>query len=325
MKILLATDGSSYALEAARFLRFRLDLRAVELVQLTAVADPGPEGRASPPAQDRARRAGQEWIDATRAILDGADVPVVGRVLIGDASRTLVEEAGSGEFDLVVAGVKGRGAAPFFELGGVAVALKQNVRGPLLLVRPPASSRAPEPKAGSVSPMRVLLPTYGGGEDVQVAWRMLGSFRLARGSVEIAALLGGSTGSTGGRARTRWAGMSRAERRTRAQSWLASTLPSLSTTQVVSSSLLEGRPVREIERRIGETGADLLVLSLAEPGTDGGDAARVAEELVWFAPCSVLLARSPGEVGDAGSGDLLEAATLAGPREPPSTSLPLSG
>lgn len=325
MKILLATDGSSYALEAARFLRTRLDLRSVELIQLTAVAGSGPEGQASPPAQDQARRAGQKWIDATRTVLDGVDVPVVGRVLTGDAGRTLVEVAGSGEFDLVVAGVKGRGAAPFFELGGVAVALKQNVRGPLLLVRPPVGTRAPGATAGSLPPMRVLLPTHGGGEDVQLAWRMLSSFRLSRGSVEIAALLGSSTGSTGGRTRTRWAGGSRAERRTHAQSWLASTLPSLSTTQVVCSSLLEGRPVREIERRIGETGADLLVLSLPAPGADGNEAARVAEELVWFAPCSVLLARSPEEVGDAASEGLLESTTLAGPPDPPSASLPLGG
>ncbi len=295
MKILFATDGSFYALQAAALLGSRLNPERVCGLQVVAVAagDPGkgPESTGGLPRGGGAAAA-RRWVDRTLDVLEGSGLPLDGEVLEGDPVQTLVDLAGSGSFDLVVAGVKGQGAAPFFELGRVATALKQKVNTPVLLVRPPGSdSSGGWMDDDRISPLRVLLPTDGEGREVETACRLLGAFRLARGSVEIAALLGGSVALPGERPPSRWAGRNREERRTRARSWLAQTLPTLEPWEVVSSSLLEGRPVREIERRVRETGSDFLVLNLAEVGSRGTGATRVAEELVWFAPCSVLLLR----------------------------------
>jgi nucleotide-binding universal stress UspA family protein len=295
MNILLATDGSFYSLQAAAFLGSRLNPERVSglLVVAVAAGDPGRgTGTTGGLPQGVPVAAARRWVDRTLEALEGSRIPLEGEVLQGDPVQTLVNLAESGSFDLVVAGVKGQGAAPFFELGRVAAALKQKVNAPVLLVRPSGSdSSRGWMKGDRISPLRVLLPTDGEGREVVTACRLLGAFRLARGSVEIAALLGGSVALPGERPPARWAGGNRQERRIKARSWLAQTLPALDPWEVVSSSLLEGRPVREIERRVRETGSDLLVLSLAEAGSRGTGATRVAEELAWFAPCSVLLIR----------------------------------
>ncbi len=293
MDILLATDGSLYALEAARFLAARLDPRRIRRLRVVAVAPPvpgnGASGHAAPTGTEE---LAHEWLMATLDVLRRGGVEGEGEVLAGDPARLLVAAAREGGHDLVVAGVKGRGAAPFFELGRVATALKQALPTPVLLVRPTAAPQEPLP---SPIPLRILLPAGEGGGDLRTAWGMLQGFRLAPGSVELAVLVEGEGG--GGPERSRWAGGSRAERRQRARRWADGLLPSLApgtgADPVVSASLLEGRPVREIERRIRDTGYDLLVLHLAPLDPGGSTTGRVAEELVWFAPCSVLLLPSP--------------------------------
>lgn len=327
MNILLATDGSFYALQAARFLRSRLEPARVGRIQVVAVAssESGEEGVSSGGVTDGVRgEAAGSWVDRTLEELEGSGFSVEGEVRWGDPVRTLVDLAESGIFGLVVAGVKGQGAAPFFELGRVATALKQEVDIPILLVRPPGVEPSLAwPEDDEISPLRVLLPTDGGREGVETAWQMLGVFRLARGSVEVAALLGGAVGFPGEGPRWRWAGRSREERRTRAQRWLAQTLPMLETGQMASSSLLEGRPVREIERRIQETDSGLVILNLAPPGAQGSGAARVAEELVWFAPCSVLLVREATPEEGSPLSVLLEPERLAATPEGGASELPL--
>jgi nucleotide-binding universal stress UspA family protein len=293
MDILLATDGSYYALEAARFLAARLDPHRVRRLRVVAVAPGGREnGHSGPGPVAGDEVLAQGWLEATLAILRDAGLQAEGDVLAGDPARVLVTAAGEGGHDVVVAGVKGRGAAPFFELGRVATALKQSLRTPVLLVRPAVASPQSAP---SLLPLRVLLPAVEGGSDLRDAWGMLQGFRLTPGSVELAVLVEGEGGGAPGR--SRWAGGSRAERRLRARQWADGLLPSLAlgagVDPVVSASLLEGRPVREIEGRIRDTGYDLLVLHLAPPDPEGTPDGRVAEELVWFAPCSVLLLPSP--------------------------------
>lgn len=329
MNILLATDGSFYALQAAALLGSRLDPERVSRLQVVAVAAEDPGKGAGPTdglVQGVPVAAARRWVDRTLEALEGLALPLDGEVLQGDPVQTLVSLAGSGSFDLVVAGVKGQGAAPFFELGRIATALKQKVNTPVLLVRPPGSdSSRGWMDDERISPLRVLLPTDGEGREVETACRLLGAFRLARGSVEIAALLGGSTALPGERPPSRWAGINRQERRTRARSWLAQTLPTLHPWEVVSSSLLEGRPVREIERRVRETGSDLLVLTLAEAGSRGTGATRVAEELVWFAPCSVLVLREAVAETTPDLSMLLEKGRMSGSEDRMPDELSLGG
>ena len=111
MQILLGTDGSSYALAAARFLNAILHPEVRAHVDIITVSDDPGNGEAGPretTAVDRAR----DRLDCTRSEIDHDGVTIETHVLEGDPSRALVGAAESGRYDLVVCGVKGSGATP---------------------------------------------------------------------------------------------------------------------------------------------------------------------------------------------------------------------
>jgi nucleotide-binding universal stress UspA family protein len=264
MNVLLATDGSPYALEAARFLAGHLDPGRVERVTVAAVEEPehGPDGTEGGSGRGGRGPAGESrsWAEAVQGLFPQGTYPVEIRVEMGRPEDRLPALAREGDIDLVVAGVKGRGAAPFFELGRVATALKDGAEVPTLLVRPPPG---PRDGNGGPTPLRVLVPVERSREGVEAALRPLGAFRLAPGSLEVGVLR-----PDPGRFDPAAEG-------------------------VASFRVLHGRPGREIERRIVEGGMDVVVL-LARAGA-GASRGRgfFAEELAWVAPCSVLLVPEP--------------------------------
>jgi nucleotide-binding universal stress UspA family protein len=311
MNLLLATDGSCYARAAASFLRSHLDPSAPVRIEIVAVTEP-PDEASSPSAfhrlsEDRARGPARahEWLHLTQEELGPALVPVRSRILEGTPEDVLVRAAR--EYDLVVAGVKGCGAAPFFELGRVASGLLRDSDSSVLLVRdrrPVGSNghasgrvdgRAPTLEDVDGAPgLKVMIPVALAGEEVPAGWPLLQSFALSRASVEVVAVFDRALRSHGaGGGAHPGSNNGTGDARQRARRWLNSTASRL----LVPSgrprcALLEGRPGAEIERRAFQTGTDLIVVGARRGHLSGsGPLGSTARELAWSAPCSILTVR----------------------------------
>lgn len=295
MNILFATDGSSYATNAASFLRSYLDPSAPLRIELVAVLPPPEHPAASngshryPEDPGRRRARAHEWLDRTREELGPELTPARSRILHGAPEDVLVREAR--EHDLVVGGVKGCGAAPFFELGRVARTLLHDADCSVLLVRNQRSQgengHAPKDTVGAPG-FRVLVSTAAAsGDGMPVGWSLLQPFALSRASLEVVTVLDRATGSSG-------AGEDGSgDHRDRTRRLLTRTAGRLRVPSGQSCcTLLEGRPGAEIERRALNTGADLIVVG-ARPGASPGPGplGSTARELAWCAPCSVLTVR----------------------------------
>jgi len=293
MNILLASDGSRYAMEAASFLRSHLDPAANVRIELAAVIDPPGHATASaassrsPEDPDRQQERARTWLERTCEELGPELAPARSRILYGSPEDVLVREAC--RHDLVVAGVKGCGAAPFFELGRVARALLRHADCSVLLVRnqraagSPGNSRA-EATDGTPA-FRVIVSTALAEDGMPAGWSMLQPFALSRASLEVVTVLDRATRSSGGGPEV--------DHRARTRRWLTRTVGRLRVPSgQPRCALLEGRPGAEIERHALETGADLLVVGARRGGTPGpGPLGSTARELAWRAPCSVLTVR----------------------------------
>jgi nucleotide-binding universal stress UspA family protein len=311
MDLLLATDGSCYARAAATFLRSHLDPAARVRIHLVAVIPP-PGLADDSPAFDRYsedRGVGpadaHEWLGRTRDELGTALTPASIRILEGTPEDVLVGEARSR--DLVVAGVKGCGAAPFFELGRVAGGLLRNLDCSVLLVRnrrpPNRNGKAPSHTREEMpdpadpdgdSPLSVMIPTALGTNGAPTGWPLLQSFGLSRASVEIVTVLDRDLRSNGsGRGAGPRAEGGIGDVRDRTRRWLNRTARRLPVPSGRPRyALLEGRPGAEIERRALEKGTDLIVVGARRGNPSGpGPLGSTARELAWSAPCSILTVR----------------------------------
>lgn len=318
MNILLATDGSRYATEAASFLRAHLDPSVSLRIEVVAVLDPPghpPAPNGSPRlAEDTARQRARahRWLEDAREKLGPGLAPARSRVLHGAPEDVLVREAR--DHDLVVAGVKGCGAAPFFELGRVARALLRHADCSVLLVRDPRPLRekgnghtSPGPtKRDPEGPPRftvLVSTTDAAGDDPPAGWALLEPFALSRASLEVVTVVERATRSNGAGAEN-GAGLkdagadgSGADRSGSSgaptRRWLSRSAADLRIPSGEPRwALLQGRPGAEIERRALETGADLIVVGARRGTSPGaGPLGSTARELVWRAPCSVLTVR----------------------------------
>lgn len=112
-RILLPTDGSPHALEAAR-VAAELARRHGSSVRLLSVVEP-PEGAgASLPAEVReeliarvAQRASSSLAQAEQVLREAGVDPPDARVAAGAPDRVIIEEATSGCFDLIIMGSRG--------------------------------------------------------------------------------------------------------------------------------------------------------------------------------------------------------------------------
>jgi nucleotide-binding universal stress UspA family protein len=138
MHILLCTDGSSHGQSALRF-GATLARGSPEPATLLGVIErPGDRAQV-----ERALQEGRDWL---------ADAPEPRiRTREGQASRQILEEAASGEYDMLVMGTRGRRGITRFLLGSTAERLAEQAAVPVLLVQ-----------GGHDAVERILVCTAGG-------------------------------------------------------------------------------------------------------------------------------------------------------------------
>lgn len=291
MNILLAADGSGYAREAARRLGVWLRPDAPVGVDVVTVRPPGDGGLApgGPPEWTASPTARPKPLPG----LWGREVPTVGRIVPGDPATTLLREATA--YDLVVAGTKGRGASPFFELGSVARALLQHAPTSVLLVRRRRPGTPSPLRAGGTKGPRIVVAADGSEPPPPGAGRVMVPFLRRETALHVVTVREPRNGPPP---------------RTAPGSWwndrVSHAVEENSDGPRPSFEVLRGRPAPRLERYLTEVGADLLVLGThgtAEP-EDRKRLGSTAAELAWSAPCSVLIVRTPreGERPVAGAG-----------------------
>ena len=122
MRILLCTDGSPHG-QAALRIGAALATGSTEPAMLLGVAE-RPEDR---PPVERALQEGETW-------LAGAPAPRT-KVRVGHAAEQILNEAASGEYDLLVVGTRGRQGITRFLLGSTAERIARQSETPVLLVQ----------------------------------------------------------------------------------------------------------------------------------------------------------------------------------------------
>lgn len=310
MKILLAIDGSRHAHEAIRLLHtlaerrdFDVEIvavvpRAASISSVTstpratssapAVAasvapsgDPSASAGGAPVSESRLEDqvpvdVARAWLSAAETELTSAGLRVRTELLIGSPEEALVERCREGGHDLVVAGVKGRGATPFFELGRVANHLVRWSPASVLLVRKRAASRPPGAGSPDAKGFRILLPTDGHMACLEASRRLVGALSPDQAMVDLVNVEEPSRAAD-------------APRR-----WLSQAAGDLAWGRTrTRSNVLRGRPAAAIARWASASETDLVVLGTGAPrGSTASRLGRTGRELAWSSPCSVLMVRS---------------------------------
>lgn len=145
-KVLVATDGSSYALHAADFVAKLLSQMQETEVAIIYVIDPGvvsaaavtPTGVPIPSAvmlpQELERAAGSA-LEATKQRLASAAKKVVTRAERGKPADVIVKVAHDEKFDMISMGSSGMGHIAGLLLGSVSDRVMHHSRVPVLVVR----------------------------------------------------------------------------------------------------------------------------------------------------------------------------------------------
>jgi nucleotide-binding universal stress UspA family protein len=278
MNILLPTDGSRHALEAARALADWIPATAhVDLLAVVPRAQLSPRRTFSPQRDlvGQWRAAAGHWLDETARPLAARGLEVKRLLRAGNAAQVVVERACAVPYDLIVVGAKGRGDAPFFDIGSVALAALEHAPGSILMVRGRGTGhgRASSPER----PLRVLLPSNGRKESVQALRRALGLLPPGRARARVLVV---ADRAAGGELdpRAAWTAAHDAAAQLRAHEWDA------------EPTVAAGDPKDRILEAAG--GADLVVLgSRSVVRIEERHLGSVALEVARAAPCSVLVVR----------------------------------
>ena len=287
MNILLPTDGSRHALAAAKALTTWFP-RPGARVELLAVV---PQARKSMHRRyGRARELSAEWrataglwLDETAAPLEAHGQRTSRSIRRGNPAEVVVERAATGSYDLVVVGAKGRGGAPFLDVGSVALAVLEHASAPVLMVRERSPRRRRRPSA--LHPLRILLATDGGPESDRAIRHFLSLFGAPHAEARVLSVADAAAGG----------GLDEPDAwrvaRGAAAMLAAHGLPA-------DPEVAGGQPA---ERILGAAdSADLVVLgSRAVRRVEERHLGSVALEVARATPCSILIVREGPGVGAA--------------------------
>ncbi len=145
-KVLLATDGSRGAKEAARFLTLLPDLREVTVLttvkrvetrDLLAFGETLKRGSRTLRAEvSRSRRAAaQKALDDTLRVLRPSALTLKARIVTGHPAEAIPREAKRERCSLLVVGSRGFTGAMAMALGSVSLAVAQSASCPVLVVK----------------------------------------------------------------------------------------------------------------------------------------------------------------------------------------------
>jgi nucleotide-binding universal stress UspA family protein len=295
-KVLLAVDGSAHSEAAAKFV-MELNWPASARFEVLAVApERWPLFAVSAEAQRvleetankvlQVELASAERIAArTAADLNDHGIKAVGNVRTGRASQAILLRADEMAADLIIVGARGLSAPGDFHLGSTAHQLAAEADQAVLIVRPPsqpqplsvilAADGSPEAEKAAAFLCRLALPRWAEVTIVSVA------------EAEIALPAGISEPILDVPAPVRQALLEAADANALGA---AACLDDCAAD--VQRSLRIGRPAGEILTAASEYDANLIVLGArghtrATKSPLGG----VAQKVVKYAPCSVLIVR----------------------------------
>ncbi len=146
MKILIATDGSEFSMEAARKMTSMVKAADVTEIMVLYVVEPiaptAPFGVSDSyyvEAQNAIRAAGESDVKSMKEVLSEAfkphDVRIQTKVVNGRPKQAIVEEAAEWKSDLIVAGSHGRGFWGRAFLGSVSSAIVKHAPCSVLVIR----------------------------------------------------------------------------------------------------------------------------------------------------------------------------------------------
>jgi nucleotide-binding universal stress UspA family protein len=146
MRVLLATDFSSHAEDAARIVK-ALPLPSGSTVRVVYVLEPFPEVTAFAPAamteiSEAAEQQFRGELEKTAATLRAPGRDVETALVLGRTADVIVEEAERSKADLIVLGSRGRRAIKSALLGSVSAEVVDRAPCPVLVARGPTLRRA---------------------------------------------------------------------------------------------------------------------------------------------------------------------------------------
>jgi nucleotide-binding universal stress UspA family protein len=144
MKILIATDGSDFSLQAIRQLPEIVNLGKTQSICLISVAEAnipanqfGITDKLLEVTKQNARRVAEKAVEEGRKVLRESvgQTKIETRTVVGNPKEKIVEEAGKWEADLIVVGSHGRGFWGRVLLGSISDAVLHHAVCSVLVVR----------------------------------------------------------------------------------------------------------------------------------------------------------------------------------------------
>jgi nucleotide-binding universal stress UspA family protein len=142
-RILMPSDGSSYALHAAEYAadiaeKYKAKVTLLYVVELPPVLGLGGRDELQERMRQDLSRRGQEALDRTRQAFEKLGVQPDEELLFGSAVVSIIRHARDGEYDLMVIGSRGAGTAAVEQIliGSVAEGILHGAPCPVLIVRP---------------------------------------------------------------------------------------------------------------------------------------------------------------------------------------------
>ncbi len=145
-KVLVATDGSPGAKEAARLVAGLPDIRQIMVFGAVRPFDQGDlAGQELSEAESRKVRAeiirnrretARRAVEETAAMLQGGGASLKTRLALGHPARAISKEAERGRHDLLVVGSRGLTGMTAIAMGSVSIAVAQTATCPVLVVKP---------------------------------------------------------------------------------------------------------------------------------------------------------------------------------------------